>query len=64
MTDTQLSLNREEQDFLTGLLESELKETRVEEHRTRKPSYREHIVRTEEILESLLNKLERAKIGV
>jgi hypothetical protein len=40
-----------------GLLENTLKETRVEEHRTRTPSYREHILRQEDLIVSLLRKL-------
>jgi len=59
MTDLQLGLSAEEQEYLADLLETELKETRVEEHRTRKPSYRERVVRQEAIIESLLNKLGR-----
>jgi hypothetical protein len=57
MTDTQLPLTAEERTFLTGLLETTLKETRVEEHRTRAPSYREHVVHQEELINSLLGKL-------
>lgn len=59
MTDLQLGLSGEEQEYLVELLEAELKETRVEEHRTRKPSYRERVVRREAIIEGLLNKLGR-----
>jgi hypothetical protein len=59
MTDLQLGLSGEEQEYLAGLLEAELKETRVEEHRTRKPSYREHVVHQETIIEGLLSKLGR-----
>jgi hypothetical protein len=37
-----------------------LKETRVEEHRTRTPTYREHVIHKEAIAEGLLNKLQQA----
>ena len=57
MTDLQLDLSIEEQKYLAELLSAQLKETRVEEHRTRKPSYREHVVQREEIIEGLLRKL-------
>jgi hypothetical protein len=51
MTDLQLTLTDEETRYLVELLENALKETRIEEHRTRTPSYREHL------LVGLLNKL-------
>ena len=57
MNDMQLSVSSEEQTFLIGFLEESLKETRVEEHRTRAPTYREHIVKREEIITRLLEKL-------
>jgi hypothetical protein len=59
MADLQLTLTTEERDFLGSLLETVLKDTRVEEHRTRTPSYREHIIHREEVIASLLNKLGR-----
>jgi hypothetical protein len=57
MSDMQLTISGEEREFLSSLLETVLKETRIEEHRTRAPSYREHIVRKEELILSLQNKL-------
>jgi hypothetical protein len=57
MNQIQLSLSPAEQSFLVSFLEETLKETRIEEHRTRTPSYREHIVQREEIIASLLEKL-------
>ena len=57
MPDTQLTLTAEERQFLAGLLEIAMKETRVEEHRTRKPSYRAHVLEQEHLIESLLGKL-------
>lgn len=57
MADTQLALTAEEHEFLTSLLEDLLKQTRVEEHRTRNLSYREYVVNKDKLLESLLAKL-------
>lgn len=57
MSDTQLTLTAEERQFLVELLETELKETRVEEHRTRTPSFRELVVHREDIIQALLRKL-------
>ncbi len=57
MNESMLRLTDEERRFLMGLLELVLKDTRVEEHRTRKPSYREHIVHREDLIAHLLDKL-------
>ena len=57
MADTQLTLTAEEREYLVSLLENVLKETRVEEHRTRTPSFREHVLHREELIASLLGKL-------
>jgi hypothetical protein len=57
MNDVHLTLNEQEREFLAELLESVLKVTRIEEHRTRTLSYREHVVRREELVLSLQNKL-------
>lgn len=57
MTAMDVSLTDEERDFLVSLLERTLKETRIEEHRTRAPVYRKHVVHQEELLMNLLNKL-------
>jgi len=59
MAESQLTLTAEERDFLAHLLETELKEMRVEEHRTRTPSFREHILRNEHVIAALLGKLGR-----
>ena len=67
MTGIQLHLSADERQYLRDLLQSELKETRVEEHRTRTPSYREHIVQREDVIRGLLAKLaatEAAQAGV
>jgi len=55
--DSPVTLTAEERKFLAGLLEVALRDTRVEEHRTRTPSYREHIVHHEELIASVLTKL-------
>ena len=57
MSDVQLSLTRPERECLVGILERVLKETRVEEHRTRAPTYREHVVDQEHLISALLTKL-------
>jgi hypothetical protein len=57
MAELQLTLTPEERDYLVGLLETTLKNTRIEEHRTRTLSYREHVVHQEDLLVALLNKL-------
>ncbi len=53
----QLTLTAEERDYLTTLLESVLKDKRIEEHRTRTLSYRPGIIHEEDVLKSLLGKL-------
>jgi hypothetical protein len=57
MADFQLTLTVEEREFLVGLLESAHKETLVEEHRTRAPMYREHVVHQGDLISGLLGKL-------
>jgi hypothetical protein len=57
MTESQLPVTAEERQFLVGLLEVALKDTRVEEHRTRTPTYREHILHQEDLITRLLGKL-------
>jgi hypothetical protein len=60
MTELQLTLTAEEREYLVGLLETALRDTRIEEHRTRTPLYREHVLRQENLLKELLVKLGRA----
>ena len=52
-----LSLNAEEQELLVRLLEREISQRLVEEHRTRTPSYRAHIQHDESVLQAILAKL-------
>ena len=59
MSDRQIALTEEERSWLAGLLKQVLKEQRVEEHRTRTPSYREHILHRENLIAGLLSKLGR-----
>jgi hypothetical protein len=60
MPETQLTITAEEREVLASLLGEALKQTRVEEHRTKNLSYREHIVQKDKLLESLLVKLAAA----
>lgn len=57
MAELQLTLTSEEREYLGNLLETVLKETRVEEHRTRAPAYREHVLQKENVIIGLLGKL-------
>ena len=57
MADLQLTLSAQERDCLIQLLETALKNRQVEEHRTRTPSYREHVVQEEQAIASILIKL-------
>jgi hypothetical protein len=57
MAEHQVTLTAEERQYLQELLDFMLKETRIEEHRTRTLSYREHVVNREKVIEALLNKL-------
>ena len=57
MAELQVMLSDEEQTYLAGLLEQMLKDTLVEEHRTRTPSYRQDVIHREDIIRALLGKL-------
>jgi len=57
MTPPQLTLTGDERQYLTDLLNTVLKDTLVEEHRTRTPLYRENVVQKEAIIKDLLKKL-------
>jgi hypothetical protein len=57
MAELQVTLTTEEHRFLVELLERCLKDTQIEEHRTRTPSYREHVLHQEELMTALLAKL-------
>jgi len=57
MAEMQVTLSAEERDYLIQVLETSLKSHRVEEHRTRAPTYREKILQEEKLLAQLLTKL-------
>jgi hypothetical protein len=57
LTDCQLTLNDEERTYLVEILERALKDAQIEEHRTRTPSYREHVLHDESLITGLLRKL-------
>ncbi len=57
MAEFQLSVTAEEREYLRDLLERTLKETRVEEHRTRTPTYRERVLHQEDLIQAVLKKL-------
>ena len=57
MAELQITLTDTERRCLAEVLERALKETRVEEHRTRAPTYREHIAEHEQCLARILDKL-------
>ena len=59
MAESQLTLTADERAFLGNLLETVLKDKRVEEHRTRTLSYRQYVVHEEDLIRSLLGKLGR-----
>ncbi len=61
MSEIQLNLTAQERQYLAEFLEWELKETRVEEHHTRTPSFREQVVLREDVIRGLLAKLAAAE---
>jgi hypothetical protein len=57
MAELTVTLTAEERQYLARLLTEELKERRVEEHRTRTPAYRANILHNEDLIVGLLTKL-------
>jgi hypothetical protein len=57
MGEFQVTLTAEERQYLVEFLETALKETEIEEHRTRTPIYRQHVLHQEDLINRLLNKL-------
>ena len=57
MSEQTLTLTGAEREWLVHSLEKALKETRVEEHRTRAPSYRELVLKQENLILAVLGKL-------
>lgn len=60
MSELQVTLTDEERAFLVEYLEAALKNTLVEEHRTKKLSYRELVHHREDLISHLLEKLQQA----
>jgi hypothetical protein len=59
MVESQIAFTDEERDFLVNILQTVLKDKRVEEHRTRTLSYREHLLHEEDLIVSVLSKLQQ-----
>jgi len=57
MADVQVALTAEERACLVELLQTALKDARVEEHRTRTPTYRENVLNKEKLMAAVLSKL-------
>ena len=57
MPDCSLSLTDEERNFLIEHLETHLMQTRLEEHRTDSPRFREQVHQAVELVERLLARL-------
>jgi hypothetical protein len=57
MAEHNLTLTADECKYLIDLLERTLRDTEIEEHRTRAPAYREHILQWEELAKEILKKL-------
>jgi hypothetical protein len=57
MSELQLTVTDEERRCLADVLKRVLKEERIEEHRTRSPSYRQGVIREETLVANLLKKL-------
>ena len=62
MATFQLALTAEERSFLISLLETAQKDTRIEEHRTRAPDYREHVIQQGDMIAALLRKLNEMQL--
>jgi hypothetical protein len=54
---TQITLTREEKDYLVRVLQNSIGETRVEVHRTHTPQFRERVLEEEKLIRGLLTKL-------
>jgi hypothetical protein len=63
MNEAQLVLTSEERDYLVRLLQSALKETRVEVHRTHTPGFREAVLGEESLVRNLLAKVQARPAG-
>lgn len=63
MNDFHMTLSEEERRLLGAILRQVLKEKRVEEHRTRTPSFRELVMAEEETIERVLVKLNEPSLS-
>ena len=61
MAELHVALTAEERQCLVEVLEDVLKNLRVEEHRTRTPTYREGVLQRETLISSVLGKLRTAR---
>jgi hypothetical protein len=59
MADYSLMISDTERTELARLLKQSLGETRVEAHRTHTPGYREEVLKQEELLRGLLDKVQK-----
>jgi hypothetical protein len=60
MAELHVALTAEERQCLVEVLEEVLKNLRVEEHRTRTPTYREGVLQRENLINSAIGKLRQA----
>ena len=63
MNDVHLTLTTDEAKYLTEVLEAALKNTQIEEHRTRTPAYRQHVLEHEELIAAILAKLSSTAVA-
>jgi hypothetical protein len=61
MMDTQVTLTRDEKDYLVRLLQNAIGEVRVEVHHTHTPQYRERVLDEEKLVRGLLAKVEKSE---
>lgn len=58
--ETQVTLTRDEKDYLVRLLQNAIGEVRVEVHRTHTPQYRDRVLDEEKLVRGLLAKVEKS----
>jgi hypothetical protein len=63
MNQLHLTLTPDEAAYLVETLEEALKETRIEEHRTRNLSYRQHVLKHEDLIAGILTKLSTGAVN-
>ncbi len=59
MAEHHVLLTQAEKEYLLRILQTAFGETRVEAHRTHSPNYRQTVLAEEELLRSLISKLEK-----